>query len=320
MTSSLPQSIKQTGAKSKRHIPILAYHQVVGGPSEVKNTPWGMVRDFTLLPDFERQMSYLHERGFTTVTPEEFVQAQRGRLGLPDRSVMLTFDDGRLNVLENAFPIMQRYGLKGTAYVVSALADGDHTVEGHTLEAESMRWEQLEVLRAAGWLIGSHTKNHSGLHLLSEREIISELTESRAAIEHHVQAPCRHFAYPGGYKSDVAERLVAAEYETARLWMIRGRYEYPNLDTSPFRLNAMNISYHFPFSDFVRLVERQKPAHDYQWNRLRVELSRGQFTRGTLRDLATMPRSVLEHFGIRPPHMSVVAAWIRDRVSGSRDP
>jgi len=101
-------------------IPILVYHRV-HRPDEVTVSNDGGRAD---LPEFERQMKYLEESGVQTVTHAQIAAWLRGEVDLPERVVAIDFDDNRLAVMENAFPVMERYGFKGTVWVITDLADG----------------------------------------------------------------------------------------------------------------------------------------------------------------------------------------------------
>ena len=93
-------------------IPILTYHKVV---------PAGTDFDSSLLiaqDDLDRQMKYLHDHGFTTVTPDEFYEWHAGRREFPTKTVMITFDDGYYGVYHLAYPIIKKYGLAATAFCI----------------------------------------------------------------------------------------------------------------------------------------------------------------------------------------------------------
>ena len=91
-------------------VPVLNYHQV--------NDKFQTV--LTMTPaDFEEQMKYLHDRDYHAVTQDQFAAYMSGEGSLPDRPVMITFDDGYVDNYEHAYPIMKKYGLTGTIFLIN---------------------------------------------------------------------------------------------------------------------------------------------------------------------------------------------------------
>ncbi len=169
--------------------------------------------DLSSTPErFERQLKLLIARGYRGAT---FTEA----LGAPDvrRTLVVSFDDAYLSVLELARPILDRLGLVATVFAPSDWI-GSHEpmrwpgieqwIGGpHERELMPMSWQQLRSLASAGWEIGSHTASHPHLTELGDDALAQELRRSKAACEEHMQLPCTSLAYPYG---DVDGRVVAA--------------------------------------------------------------------------------------------------------------
>ena len=95
--------------RSAPGVPVLNYHQV-----EEKNG-----NPLTLWPDqFETQMSYLADEGYTTITIDEMMDALENGTPLPDKPVIITFDDGYADNYEYAYPILKKYGFKATIFLI----------------------------------------------------------------------------------------------------------------------------------------------------------------------------------------------------------
>lgn len=259
-------------AQNQTRISVLTYHQIADDGVQPPDSTFA--RDYTYRSDFAAQMRYLAAEGFTAVTHEEVYHWLMGQQPLPKKPIMITFDDGRLNVLENAFPILASLGWRASVYVITALASGQ-PIQSHALDVLGMTWDHLKVLRDAGWTIGSHTRNHLYLKetrsgRVCEEQLIEELEGSRQDIEMNLSITPICFAYPGGQWDRHSESLVAQVYRSARLWTWHGRYAYCTNHTNPYRLPSMNISFHLPFKDFQRLVQRSHPSYQYQkslgWN------------------------------------------------------
>jgi len=298
---------------SKYNIPILAYHQIVNNKSDIINDPWGMVRDYTLKEDFHQQMRYLSESGFSSISPADFLFYQNSPEKYSGKKIMITFDDGRLNVLTNALKIMSKYSFKGSVYVVTGLVSGRQKVSGHPLITKNMNWDHLNILLNEGWTIGSHTKNHKNLSLIPKDEIIIELSDSKSIIEDKLGYSCDHFAYPGGFYSYLSQSIVPKYYKTARQWQWQGIYNCQNIFTDPYQVTGMNISYHLSQKEFVRLVHSNNQKYYFQWNRLRVEILKARINKNTFFDFLRLVRNVFFRVGIELPHFSTIINKINNK-------
>ena len=190
---------------------------------------------------FRTQLDVLAERGFSVVTHGEIGAWLTEGTDLPsDRNVAIDFDDNRLNVVENALPVMEEYGFSGTMFVVSGLAEGGVDDLRHYPVAD---WDALAKLRDAGWAIGSHTHTHRRLgDLCDPSEIEEELIVSRQLIQERLGTEVRDFAYPEGSWNEDVERIVKRHYRSARHWEEEFGLLYNTVDTNPFRLKAVNVS------------------------------------------------------------------------------
>jgi peptidoglycan/xylan/chitin deacetylase (PgdA/CDA1 family) len=171
------------------NVPVLLYHHVSLSPynSAYYVTPG----------NFEVQMKLLYSEGYTTISTEMLVKAIEYGNQLPEKSIIITFDDGNLDVFTSAFPIMQRYNFTGVAYLVY-----------HYLGAPGyMDRGQVKTLAKNGWEIGSHGLNH--LDLLDHgEEQRAEIISSRQLLEQELGVPVLTFAYPYGRLNDGAVKHV----------------------------------------------------------------------------------------------------------------
>lgn len=160
-------------------------------------------------PDqFEAQMRYLSETGFTT-------HGLHGGVG-ERRPIVLTFDDGYLDTYEIAFPILQRYGLTATVFLVSGSVGATSGEWGPPLPVALMTWAQIAEMARHGFTFQSHTRTHPDLTLCSEGAALAELVDSRAEIEDHVGAEVDSLAYPfGSYDARVVAVTERTRYRSA---------------------------------------------------------------------------------------------------------
>ena len=246
-----------------RRVPILAYHRVHSADDpqmpEVKSD---LHCGHVTLSVFRRQMAALAERGFTTISHERIGRWLYQEEDLPEgRVIAINFDDNRLNVLENAEPVMRKHGFKGSVWAITRLADGNAPV----LQLYPwMNWDHLGQLMERGWEIGAHTAAHDfgpalvrgTLGPAGAQRYVDDLMECNAAIERHLGFKPQHLAYPGGEWNDEVEAVAVRFYRTIRHWICDDRpYSYNTFETNPFRLQAINVSMHMPDEVFLQLLD-----------------------------------------------------------------
>jgi peptidoglycan/xylan/chitin deacetylase (PgdA/CDA1 family) len=174
--------------------PILLYHHVAQPGDSVSNTS----KIYYVPPDeFETQLKALHDWGYMTISTFQLQKAILDGAPLPAHPVVITFDDGNLDVYQNAFPIMQKYGFTGTVYIIV-----------NQLHANGyMNPDQIKTLAASGWEIGSHSLSHHDLRLDPAR-LEAESAQSRLILEQTLGVSVRTFAYPYGLADEAVTRRV----------------------------------------------------------------------------------------------------------------
>jgi len=187
-------------------VPILVYHSVM--PHHAGQTAEQRVLD---VDDsvFVAQMRYLVDGGYHVVSFAALVDALEGRDTLPNRAVVITFDDGWENQYTHAFPILRRFGLTATFFVFTTPIGKD---------GKLMTWEQLRELQEAGMTIGSHTRTHPVLPDF-HAALHNEVAMSREDIKEHLGRAPDFFAYPfGAWDSLSAAWARTAGYRAARTY------------------------------------------------------------------------------------------------------
>ena len=175
-------------------VPILLYHHIGFSPSD---SPY-----YVSAYAFEQQMYLLHEWGYQTISVELMVRAITEGALLPPKPIILTFDDGSETVSTTAFPIMQKYGFSGTAYIVFNYIGVNQYMD----EA------QIRGLYDAGWEIGSHSISHVDLTERTDRQK-DEIVDSRIKLQNRLDIPILSFAYPfGAYDSNALHYVRFAGY------------------------------------------------------------------------------------------------------------
>ncbi|MFF1378148.1 polysaccharide deacetylase family protein [Streptomyces sp. NPDC058308] len=194
---------------STEAVPILMYHSVARTPNEATH-------GLSVSPDaFARQMDVLGERGFTPLTASQLAAVWRssGR-PLPDRPVLITFDDGYEGVHRHALPVLARHGFVSTLFVSTGWLRGEYDTGGGP--DRMLGWDQVRELAAAGAEIGGHSHTHPELDQLPDDELVFELRRCRDIVTDQLGTRPASFAYPYGYSSRrVRERVRETGYGQA---------------------------------------------------------------------------------------------------------
>jgi peptidoglycan/xylan/chitin deacetylase (PgdA/CDA1 family) len=215
-------------------MPILTYHHVGPRPSGVK---WRSLYVPSRL--FARQMAELADAGLQTVT----LDAPRPVAGNPERRFVVTFDDGYLDTLEQAAPVLARHGFTAIQFLVADQIGGRNEWDVAVGERPSplMNEAQVRAWLAAGHMIGSHTCTHPRLTRIPRAAQREELRTSRLRLEDRFGVPVRHFCFPyGDADGSLTPLLEEAGYATACLHLQSG----VNLAATPrFALRRIEARY-----------------------------------------------------------------------------
>ena len=176
---------------------ILMYHRVndFGGFEESGGFDQLRVRPST----FEDQMRWLSEHRLTKSTADVVAEIQSGKIS--KNVVAVTFDDGYLDNLEYALPILEKYSIPATIYITSDFAA--QTDKHYRYQEESGRlhlnWNEIRDLANHELItIGSHTVTHPMLSELSEKKALAEIQGSKSTIEANIDHQVDEFCYPSG--------------------------------------------------------------------------------------------------------------------------
>jgi peptidoglycan/xylan/chitin deacetylase (PgdA/CDA1 family) len=179
--------------------PFLLYHKIDHPTPDVK------VRGaFTSPRRFEKQLAYLKRRGARFYTASELVEHYLQLGHFPERGVALTFDDGWKDNYRYAFPLLRRFGVPATIFLVPSClgATTDRvTAEGEAPREHLSRENAIEMARA-GIEMGSHSFSHPLLDQLRPDAIEDEMVRSKKYVEELTDRECKVFAYPAGFFND----------------------------------------------------------------------------------------------------------------------
>lgn len=223
------------GLPEKKKIPILMYHSI-------SNYATSKFKQFTLPSKlFTEHMAYLHQHRYTPITVTQFIAAQsQTGAKLPERPVILTFDDGFADFYEEALPMLKRYGFAATLYVATGFVNGTSRWLQHEGEANRpmLTWDQLREISASGIECGSHSHTHPQLDTLSPAEAACEIAQSKRLLEEHLDQKVLSFAYPFGYHTANVRRQVQEAGCTSACAV---KHAMSSETTNPFTLARLMI-------------------------------------------------------------------------------
>lgn len=202
-----PSPTPLTGAEmaARATVPVLCYHQV---------RPWasgdsGYAKDSLICPPeyFREQLDAIKGAGWTTVTPDAYLAHVRGEATLPDKAVLLTFDDGKDNQPQTAFAELTARGMTGVFYVMTVVLNKKGWVSA----------TQLREVADAGHVIGSHTYDHQRTpDLTTPEQWAAQYVKSRAKLQELSGQAVESLAYPYGlWAPPVIAPVTEAGYTTA---------------------------------------------------------------------------------------------------------
>ena len=192
---------------------VLCYHKIGSPP------PGSKLKELWVSPGkFRAQVKYLLDHGYTTLLFSDLLKAQKGETPLPEKAVLITFDDGYENNYLHAWPILRELGAKGNVYVVFNTIGKVNSWHNPASEpwVNMATLAQLKEMQASGVIeYGSHTMNHPHLSALKPEDAAWEIAESKRQLEALFGREMSAFAYPygdGAYVPAIRQMALDAGY------------------------------------------------------------------------------------------------------------
>ena len=232
-----------------RKVPVLMYHEI----ADVTATPSGLA----VAPGvFADQLAYLHDAGFTAVTAGALANIVAGGGGaLPERPVVLTFDDGYGDFYSKALPLLKQYGHTATVFQTSGW------VGTHFGPRSMLNWTELAEIAEAGIEIGAHSHEHPELDRLSSAKLRDELDGPKRMLEDKLGLAVPGLAYPFGLWNGKARR---AAREAGYTYALAIGNAIAKSGSDPFILPRLTVDHTTTMEQFSDIVN----GHDSLTRRL----------------------------------------------------
>ncbi|MCT9076751.1 polysaccharide deacetylase family protein [Streptomyces fulvoviolaceus] len=237
-------------------VPILMYHAVATDPNDA-------TRELSVAPEaFARQMELIAELGLTPVNTASLAASWRSGHPLPERPVLITFDDGYEGVHRHALPMLTKHGFTATLFVSTGWIRGAYDTGGGL--DTMLDWDQVRELAAADVEIGGHSHTHPQLDQLDDAALRHELIHCKEIVSDELGTAPVSFAYPYGYSS---RRVRQAVRETGYAQALAVNNGLARRRQGPYALTRLTVRRGTTAEEFERLVEGRAVARDFARDR-----------------------------------------------------
>lgn len=182
-------------------VPVIMYHDILPEKKVF----------FDVTPkEFEQRLQAIQEKGLTPITMDQLVTHLRTGLPLPEKPILLTFDDGYSGHYDYVYPLLKKYNYPALFAIYTAKV-------GKPIGRSSLTWEQLrEMAKDPLVTISSHSVDHKVMAGLTQSQLQLETQESKRILEKELGVPVRYFTYPEGkFDAQAVEAVKQAGYAAA---------------------------------------------------------------------------------------------------------
>lgn len=146
---------------NKIALPIIMYHHISEKSSSLGN--------YVVSPEqFENDLKYIKELGYTTISVDELIKFSEGKFDMPEKAIMITFDDGYLSFYEYAYPLLKKYNMKAALSIIGRYTDLYSECDDHNVNYAHVTWDNISEMSKSGLVeIENHTYD---MHILNERK------------------------------------------------------------------------------------------------------------------------------------------------------
>lgn len=228
--STIGNQVKPKMSFPKDGIPVLMYHSISTIPGNSLGVP---------VKQFSEEMEWLHRQNYHSLSIEEFYQALAKKAPVPEKPILLTFDDGYSDNYSSAWPILHEYGFRGTFFIVT-----------NSVGPGMMNWDQLADLSRNGNSIESHTVHHLDLAALSSKQQEAEIGVAKQELESYLDIKVQALCFPSGRYNQTTLELMPKLGYTLGFTTKPGNV---HIGDNPLTLNRVRISGGMPIAAFRTL-------------------------------------------------------------------
>lgn len=217
-----------------RGIPVLYYHSVKeSADNEVTISPKML----------KAQLKYIKDQGYITLTISELKNYILNNSPIPEKSIIITFDDGYMDNYFNAFPILKDFNMVATIFCITSSLDGSYYLSE----------DAIKEMSNYGIDIQSHTVTHPKLNKLTYNQQLTELKESKKTLEHITGKKIDSIAYPFG---DFNEETIKAAKNAGYTLGFTTKRGFSDRDDNPLKLDRIYISSKYSMDTFKEILTK----------------------------------------------------------------
>ena len=204
-------SARPAAAAQGRELPVIMYHQLTDTAAQAG--------EYVLTArQFEADMRYICSRGYTSVTTQQLIDYAHGRAELPEKPILITFDDGYESFIPYALPILEELNMYAVVSVIGSVAQTYTDTVDHNIKNSHLSWEAIAQLAANPHVeIGNHTYSHKYLNKLNTAQIRQEIDRCADTVQSVCGVRPATVRLPGGNKNAT---VLAAVQEPIVLWNV----------------------------------------------------------------------------------------------------
>lgn len=187
-------------------VPILMYHRI----GDTCDSPW-----WVTARDFETQLASFQEQGYQSILPSRLVAHQRWGWPLPRKPIIITLDDGYLNVLENAEPLLKKYGFQAVCFLITGMVSESLETRKSWEGTPLLSWPEVRAMQKRGTVqFGGHSRMHPNLRALADS--YGEISGCYRDLKKKGGFTPEGFCYPSGqFKPETQASVKRAKFTTA---------------------------------------------------------------------------------------------------------
>ena len=216
-------------------IPVLYYHSVKESADN----------EVTITPEMLRtQLKYIHNQGYVTLTTSDLKAYILNDSPVPEKSILITFDDGYMDNYYNAFPILKDFNMVATIFCITSDLDGSYYLSK----------DAVREMSSYGIDIESHTVNHPHLNKMTYDKQLEELVESKKNLEEITGKEINSIAYPFG---DFNDNSVKAAKDAGYVLGFTTKLGLSDRSDNPLTLDRIYISSKYNMNTFKELLNKK---------------------------------------------------------------
>lgn len=216
LISVMTGAVKETTADTDSvKLPVIMYHSLLKDEK--------LQNDYTVSPTlFENDLNYLTENGYTTVVVKDLTDYVYGKKSLPEKCIMLTFDDGYYNNYYYALPLLEKYNCKAVISPIASVSEKFTETKDISVTYGHITFDDMKEMSDSGYV---EIQNHSyDMHSLKSRKgvlpkagesdeayksiLTEDVVKAQGLLENATGKKPTCFVYPFGAKNDLTEKLI----------------------------------------------------------------------------------------------------------------